>query len=106
MLPVLVCLVQIGGTWEPKWKFLHHATLIVTARGVQSTKDRDVPVVKAQAFLEPCGQSNNQSFFSVGGQLFIFPFAKIGLTYLLEHTVVGENSGFGLTNVIGLAFTP
>ena len=55
------------------------------------------------AYLEPCGQANNQDFLSFGGMLMLFPIKWVGITYSIEHTLDGVNTGYGLTQSAGLA---
>jgi hypothetical protein len=96
---------QVGGTYQPKKppKWFHHLTLIGVLHGTKSMENGYIDKTGDAAYLRPCGQTNNSTFFSAGGQIMIFPIKWVGLTYSVEHVINGGNVGYGLTNTVGLA---
>ncbi|MEO6951033.1 MAG: hypothetical protein ABI321_04395 [Polyangia bacterium] len=102
--------VQAGGTLAPKKKlsWFDHATLIATLSGLHSFENGDVPgrngiATKGNPFTQFCGQANNASSMTFGGTLLLFPVKWIGLSYTISHTLTGVNTGYGLSNIVGIA---
>ena len=100
--------VQVGATWSPKKLGFHHATLVATLRGTKSFENGDVPgengaPLQTSPYTQACGQANNMSYLSLGGSLMIFPLSWIGVTYSIEHTLLGVNTGYGLSHLAGVA---
>jgi hypothetical protein len=97
--------VQVGGTYEPvkKRSWFHHVTVIGSVHGTKSLENGFIDKTGEAAYLRPCGQSNNATYLSAGGQIMIFPIKWFGLTYSIEHVLIGGNVGFGLTSTFGLA---
>jgi len=100
--------VQVGATWAPKKKWFDHGTLIATVHGIKSIENGDVPgenglPSKGSPYTQTCGQANNATSLSLGGTLMLFPIKWFGITYTIEHTLTGINTGYGLSNIVGFA---
>jgi hypothetical protein len=100
--------IQVGATWAPKKKYFDHGTLIATLHGARSFENGDVPgehglPVKGSPYVQNCGQANNTSYLSFGGTLMLFPIKWVGVSYTVEHALLGVNTGYGLSQMVGIA---